>query len=204
MKASTIFKRFGAYVVDMFIITIICSLFTLVKFINPSYDKYIKASEEYNEVIASFRDEDIDAKEFNEKVRDLEYSLNKNGCIYIGIEIVVIFLYFGLFAYYRKGQTLGKQLFSLQIISSNDKELQLYNYFIRVFILYGIIPSILRLIGVCFNHNIYNTVSLASSYIDTFLGLVIALMILFTKDGRGLHDKLAGTKVIDLKLKETE
>ena len=42
---------------------------------------------------------------------------------------------------------------------------------------------------------IYNTGFL----INEMLEVVITLMILFNKEGRGLHDMIAGTKVIDLR-----
>ena len=43
------------------------------------------------------------------------------------------------------------------------------------------------------------TILTVASNFDMILMIIIFLMILFYKDGRGLHDILAGTKVIDVR-----
>ncbi len=202
MKASGIIKRFGAYFIDLLVVSLISSALLYISFINPTYDKYIDASEGYNEVLEKYYKGKIEIKEFNEETRKYNYEMNKYGYVYIIGDIVIIFLYFGVFAYYTKGQTLGKKLLSLKIVSNKDKELKLYNYFIRSFILNGIILKIFNLGAVFFSKGIYYKLYNIGSNIDSIIFMVIILMILFNKEGRGLHDVLAGTKVIDLKDKE--
>ena len=40
---------------------------------------------------------------------------------------------------------------------------------------------------------------MTASNFDTILMIILFLMVLFYKEGRGLHDILAGTKVIDVR-----
>ena len=171
-----------------------------ISFINPKYDQYIEVSDKYNEVLEEYYDKEITVEEFTERTQDLSYSLNKNGYVYIIGDVVIAFLYFGVFAYFTNGQTLGKKLMKLKIVSNKEgKELKIYNYFIRLFILNGVILRIITFIAIWFNKGTYYSIYNFGSNFSTLLELVIFLMILFNQEGRGLHDILAGTKVIDLK-----
>lgn len=207
MKNNLIFKRIGAYFIDIIIVSLISTALSYISFINPKYDEYLEVSEEYNEIMNDYYENEIDTTKLNEKVQDLSYNLNKTGYVYTIGNIVIAFLYYGVFAYSTKGQTLGKKLMGIKIASAKkDKDLKLYNYFIRVFILNSIILNLATLIAICFSQKTYTNIYNIAANFDTILFLVIFFMVLFRKDGRGLHDILAGTQVIDLKspLKEEE
>ena len=201
MKGSIIFKRVGAYLIDLMVISLISMAITKISFLNPKYDQYVKYADQYTEVMQKYYEKEITIEEFNNQVKDYSYKLNKTGYVYVISDIVVTFLYFGLFASITKGQTLGKKMLSLRIISNKEgKELKWYNYFIRAFILNGVILNIFVLIAIPFNRGTYETIYTIGSNVDSILQMTIALMILFYKNGMGLHDIIAGTRVIDLKL----
>ena len=63
-----------------------------------------------------------------------------------------------------------------------------------------VILNILTLIAVCFKESTYLTIYSAASNFDMILMIILFLMILFYKDGRGLHDILAGTKIVDVRM----
>ena len=88
---------------------------------------------------------------------------------------------------------------NIRIIGNKGQELKLHNYFIRAFILNGIIMNLATLVAICFKESTYLTIYTVASNFDMILTIVIFLMVLFYKDGRGLHDILAGTKVIDVR-----
>ena len=201
VKGSIIFKRVGAYLIDLMVISLISMAITKISFLNPKYDQYVKYADQYTEVMQKYYEKEITIEEFNNQVKDYSYKLNKTGYVYVISDIVVTFLYFGLFASITKGQTLGKKMLSLRIISNKEgKELKWYNYFIRAFILNGVILNIFVLIAIPFNRGTYETIYTIGSNVDSILQMTIALMILFYKNGMGLHDIIAGTRVIDLKL----
>ena len=199
MTSNIALKRIIAYFIDYLVITLISSALTYITFINPRYDEYVETSSEYTELMQQYYDGEIDANEFSEATRDLSYELNSNGYVYTIGTIVIVFLYFGVFVYFTKGQTLGKKIMNIRIVGNKGQELKLHNYFIRAFILNGIIMNLATLIAICFKESTYLTIYTAASNFDMILTIIIFLMVLFYKDGRGLHDILAGTKVIDLK-----
>ncbi len=199
MTSNVALKRIVAYIIDYFVITLISSALVYITFINPRYDEYVETSKAYNEIIQDYYDREIDATELTEQTRELSYELNSNGYVYTIGSIVIIFLYYGVFVYFTKGQTLGKKIMGIKIVSNKGGNLKLHNYFIRAFILNGVIMNLLTLIAICFPESTYLTIYTAATNMDTILTIVIFLMVLFYKDGRGLHDILAGTKVIDIR-----
>ena len=199
MTSNIALKRIIAYFIDYLIITLISSALTYITFINPRYDEYVETSSEYTKLMQEYYDGEIDASEFSLATKDLSYELNSNGYVYTIGTIVIVFLYFGVFVYFTKGQTLGKKIMNIRIIGNKGQELKLHNYFIRAFILNGIIMNLATLVAICFKESTYLTIYTVASNFDMILTIVIFLMVLFYKDGRGLHDILAGTKVIDVR-----
>ncbi len=195
-------KRICAYLIDYIVITLICSALIYIPFINPRYEGYMETSDQYNEVLQAYASGEIDVNEATEQINDLRYELNSNGYVYIIGEIIITFLYYGVFVYFTHGQTLGKRILGIKIVSNKGKKLGLHNYFIRTFILNGVISSIIVLIAICFKESTFITMCDVASSINTILMIIIFLMILFWREGRGLHDILAGTKVIDVRNEE--
>lgn len=204
MSNSTIFKRIGAYLIDLLVITLISMIITRVSFINPKYDEYMEASEKYNEILINYQEKKIDVDEANKQVSEISYDMNKNGYVYLISDIVVVILYFGVFNFVSKGQTLGKRVMNLQIVSAKEKPLKIYNYIIRCVILNGVIMDIIILIAICFSRSKYNDIYSIGSNINMMLQIAIFLSIMFSASGRGLHDLIAGTRVIDTKAKIEE
>lgn len=207
MKSNVPFRRFWAYLIDFLVITIISSALTYISFINPRYEEYREVSDKYSELLTSYYEGDVDREELVKQTREMSYEMNNTGFTFIIGDIVVTILYFAGFAFVTKGQTLGKKLMGIKIVSAKDKELNFFNYFIRAFILNGIIINIITLIAVGFSKSTYYKIYDVGSNLDTILMIVISLMILFNKEERGLHDVIAGTKVIDVKrevVEETE
>ena len=199
MTSNVPLKRIVAYIIDYLLITLVSTALVYITFINPRYDEYVEASKEYNAVAEQYYSKEITAKEFSEQINDLSYELNSTGYVYTIGNIIIIFLYFGIFVYFTKGQTLGKRIMGIKIVSNKGKDLKIYNYFIRAFILNGVILNLCTLIAICFKESTYLKIYSAASNFDLILMIILFLMILFWKDGRGLHDILAGTKVIDVR-----
>lgn len=200
MNNGLIFKRLGAYFIDFLVIFLLNSAIAYVGFINPKYEEYKVVSEEYTQVLDDYYEKKIDINDFNAKAKDMAYDLNRTGYVYIISDVVITFLYFGLFQSITKGQTLGKKLMNIKVVSAKEKDLKWYNYFIRAFILNGVILNLLTFVAVWCSKDMYYKICNVATNVDYLLMIVIFLMIMLSKDGRGLHDVLAGTKVIDVRI----
>jgi len=199
MNNSIIFKRIGAYLIDILIITLIGMAITKLSFINPKYDEYLEASNKYNNLLTDYYDKKIEVEEVNKKTMEISYELNKSGAVFIACDIVTIILYFGVFAFVTKGETLGKKMMGLRIVNTKDKPLKIYNYIIRCIILNGILMDVVTLIAICFSKDTYYNIYSLGSNINMIINIVIFVSVMFTSNGRGLHDIIAGTQVIDAK-----
>ena len=138
--------------------------------------------------------------EYTKEIKKLSYKLEKNSTISTIISIAILLGYFGIFQYSCNGKTLGKRIFKLQVIKSREGNLNLINYLLRSLILNNIIFNITKLILLyILKENTYMNVSNYVTNTQMIFQLLIIVSILMSKEGRGIHDYIAGTKVIDLK-----
>ena len=121
--------------------------------------------------------------------------INVNQTIII---VIVSSLYFVLFNYYNKGQTIGKKLMKLRIVSTDESKVSINGYVIRVLVggtvLSNLVTSILILTLSKENYLIYES---KLSLVFSAIYLLCFVFALYRNDGRGLHDLLAGTIVIN-------
>lgn len=201
MKNNLFLKRFAAFFIDGILVMFISSSLSYLTFLNPKYEEYSHFSELQMESYDKYYEGEITASELSESVQNLNYDLIKNGYVYTIGTLVISFLYYTVFVYFTNGQTLGKKIMGIRIVSNKDKKLNIGNYFIRMFILNGIINNIVTLIAICFSRDVFNKIYNISSSVDLYYMLILAMVVAFASNGRGIQDYLAGTKVVDERLK---
>lgn len=191
------FPRLIAYFIDILIVSLVC---TGILFLIPQNENYSKYMQEYEQIQADFISENITRDEFLNKSISVVYDIDYNNVIFIILEIVLIILYFIVFQFYNKGQTLGKKLMKLKVVSVKDSNLTLNQVAIHALFINSILIKIFILGSLLFlGRNYYYYTSSTLQSVSAIIVLVTLFMILFRKDGRGLHDVLAGTKVIQNK-----
>lgn len=149
--------------------------------------------------------EDIDglkesiANSYNDQFYDINYSLEKNMMIYNVIYIVMIIIYFGLLPIFTNGQTIGKRLLCLKVVTKDGKDAGFVRYTVRSLILYQSVFTIIQmiLVGTLSVDNYYTVIDFVTIARD-LVYYVILFMVMVRIDGRGLHDFIAGTKVVML------
>lgn len=214
-----VMKRFVAYTIDIMLVSIISTLITSNSYINKDYKKYVSVSEEYNEFYEkyedsldelqdSLEDEEITQDEYDEKEKiindeyndkniNYNYKLIKLSVVPTIISILVILLYFVVIQYYLNGQTLGKKIMKLRVVSNSGKKLTILNYILRSLILNSVFTNILSVIFVLTlskkGYLIYNEVIYVVNYV---IEMAIIFMMCFDKNNRGLQDYVANTKVV--------
>ena len=204
---DTSLKRIIAYFIDILIVSIVVTPFINIKAINPYIDDYNKYYEEYTKLIEDANNGDIDTNsdEYKDQVIDLNYKIAEYKVINSSISVVSLIVYFVIIQYFLKGQTIGKKILKLRVVSNKDKELNIGHYFVRSLILNNIIFSIILIAGVyLFGKNGYYNLSMVVSYLQLLVMSVIILMVVLRRDNRGLHDIIAGTKVISTEVINNE
>ena len=190
------YKRILAYLIDIFIVICIATILTM--FI-PVSKEYTNQMNELNAVLEDYSSGDISETEYLEKFNDISYIVNKESVQVSIVSVVLSTIYFVVLAYYMNGQTFGKKIMKIQVVSANSKKLTMNNYLIRSLIVDSILMNAISIIAILFlEKSSYLKVYDVTSTIFGAIYVVIFAMILFRQDGRGLHDLLANTKVISL------
>ena len=122
------YKRIIAYVLDVFLVTIVSTLLTVSFYNNQKYEEVLN---EYINLINDYTTEETSQKEFTEKTNDLVYTMNKESIVVTVVTVVLTTVYFVVVPYFMNGQTFGKRFMKLQIVSENEKPLTMNHYLIR-------------------------------------------------------------------------
>ena len=193
MKANS-YKRVLAYLVDVMIISFVSLLLT---YFIPTSENYNKLNKEFENLTIDYRNQEVTMEEYLEKGTDINYQLNKEAVPQTIVSTVLSIIYFVVLAYFMNGETLGKKLMKIKITSNNDKKLTMNNYLIRALVIDSVLMKIITIITILlFSKDIYLTSYNIISYVFSLVYIVSLAMILFSKNGRGLQDILANTKVI--------
>ena len=183
------------------------------------YDSLVKEHDLYKEVLDKYYKDNtltennykklnnqIDG-DYNKEYKKVYYQIEKNSILYFVLYLVVVFAYFVGFNYYTNGQTLGKKLMRLKIVDSKDieKRVGIWSYIIRAIILYQVLYYLIKLIGVyTMSADLYYTVTSVFYSVQYYLEMLIVLMSMIRIDGRGPHDLLARTRVMQYDRKGQE
>ena len=189
MKNPT-YKRLFAYIIDVIIVSVIASIFIDIPILNPYVEKYLETSETILGIYSgatSLGDLDLTRLQYEFVYYSFYSSL---------IILVVKILYFIVFQYFNKGQTIGKAILKIRLVSEKGK-LKFYQVLVTSLIVCNILTStitltVLRLTSM----DTYLSVSGIINYIELVVFVAIAIMVTWRKDGRGLHDLLSKTKVV--------
>lgn len=194
-------KRLGALILDMIIVSIVVSMLTFFVNNNSNYEKLTK---EYNDVMEQAMDKKTSPKEYKNllsKASDISYDLSKQTVVVSFVSLTMYILYFIVFQFYNKGQTIGKKLMKIKIESNDGKDLTMNQLAVRSLIINSILANlILFAVIILGSKDVYFVSSMTVSMIQYIIIFTTAIMILFRKDKRGLHDVITNTKVINEKI----
>ena len=98
------------------------------------------------------------------------------------------------------GQTIGKKIMKIRVVNKDNSNVGHGILIFRTAVIYGVIESIISLIILQFiSSNMYLYVITPLEFLQYAFVLISLFMIMFRKDGKGLHDILFKTKVVSLK-----
>lgn len=204
-----VYRRISAFLIDIFLVTFISTIFSSISYVNPFIGNYKVAYDEYREIYKSESESVLTnptiknvvdySNKMSKQIYKIDYSMLFNNIYYL----VFSFLYFVLFAYFTNGQTLGKKLFKLKVVRQDGEKVKLSNLMLRtllsgssIFMGVNIIVVIQLLLLMISQNQVYFYAILFSSMISYVIE-IIGLVLLFSKEHRSLDDIIGSTKVID-------
>lgn len=191
---DTSLKRIIAFVIDIVIVSLVVSLINLLP-LDPYKDKYKDAYEKYNEVVQKSTEDD--KNDYKDEIIELNYEVYKYRTYSSMFSATALILYFGVLPLVMNGQTLGKKIMKLRVVSNNEKKLNFWKYLIRIVILNNIWLSLINVGAVYVVSGVkFYYVTYVISMLSSLIYMLNLIMVMFRKDNRGLHDIVAGTKVI--------
>ena len=195
-KKASFRKRLCAYLIDIFVVSLLASLI-VVPFIDAkSVDKLDKNMVEVTE---AYLNNEIDEMTFLSESESINYQLAKLTGTLTFVTIIIKMLYFIVFQLYNKGQTLGKSMFGI-CVKSNDEVLTTNQMILRTFIIDGIFYSVVGFALMVFaSSSAYFYGNLLFEIIQSIIMIICACMVMFRKVKRGLHDIVSRTSVIEVK-----
>lgn len=192
---NSFFKRLLAYIIDLMIISIVCSFFSVILIDNSKISKLV---DEAGSTYQNYLEEKIDDEAFVGRVEDIGYDIVKSGSLYSIVSIGIYMLYFAVYQFKHKGQTIGKRLLKIKIIGV-DGDLTMNQLIFRSFIIDSILFNLLNVMCLLFLpkdiYLLFNSTLIIIQYLVLFICVV---MVMFKKDHMGLHDMVAHTKVVNI------
>ncbi len=187
-------QRVLAFLMDLVILSLITSLITMFV---PVNDTATKLYEEQNRVLEGYVEGTVTMEEYVNQMVDLGYDISKQTVIASIVTIVISLLYYVVYPCYNNGQTFGKKLMKIKIKKTNDTELSMNDLLIRSMINNSILVNIINIVLVLFlSKNLYLSTSSLFSTIQYLVLIISLIMIAFTKNAQGLHDKVCKTEVV--------
>ncbi len=201
MKASLI-SRICAYLIDIVIVTFVASL--IASFI-PQSKNVEKLYKEQTEVVEKYFKDEIKAETYYNRMLDLSYDMAKQTPLTSVIQILVTVLYFCVFQFYQKGQTLGKKLLKIKVKKQGKEKLTMNDLVVRSCLIDSILLNVITTGLLLFaSKNVYLYGGTILESIQYAFIIISFFCISFSKDKTGLHDKLLKTEVVRVRARKEE
>ena len=193
-KNSVFLQRLVAYLIDAFIITIAISMIASL-FVNS--DAIQKINNELVDLINRLQNNDVSYLTYIKEVSVLELELAKQNGITTIVTLFVEILYFVVFQIYNSGQTIGKKIMKIKVISNNG-ELTMNQMIVRSLLINSVLLNMISLVAVTFINDPMQYLYVFGSFesIQYLFVIVTTLMVMFRKDHVSLHDMITNTRVI--------
>ena len=185
-----------AYIIDGFLVLFLSALLS-APFVNS--DQMLELAEESRSIVQKYSQNEMTEQEYLVEASNLEYKMARSMELISIFIILVSVVYYVVLPIFLNGQTLGKKIFGMKIISTygdlNANQL-IFRSFLADFLLLNIISVLFLMFA---SRNIYlNCIELftLAQYTITFASII---MVIVNKEGLAIHDGLVHTKVVKVK-----
>ena len=186
-------KRVVAYLLDFFLVTFISTLIFYLPIFHKDFEEYNKYSQTEVDIVMG-----KDEKEYSEdELNTLEYNLNRSMLPVLIINLGMLNIYFGVLQYCFNGQTLGKKLMKIRVVSNEKTKINPSLFMLRSVLVSNSIPSLINILLLLFvSKETWVEYYSYCGLLQSILTLLMLGFMVFREDERGLHDLISNTKVI--------
>lgn len=189
-------KRIFAYGIDFIIVTIVTAFIFSFITVATSSEEYIKSYENYMTVTNDYLNDEATEDE----VIKSEYEMMQSSKTLNIIKIATTLTYFSILPFLMNGQTLGKKITKIKVVSNNEKPLHPGLMFLRGIIVSLVFIDIINILALMLaSRTVWYNLTYFTSALTYTMYLVLIEFAIFRKDKRSLHDLIANTKVIETK-----
>ena len=141
VEKALFIQRFSALIIDVLIVSLIASLIVM-----PFADvkKADKLSNESAEIMQDYMTGKINFNTYTLKFISNNYNAARNNGILSIVSIILEILYFVVYQIYNNGQTIGKKIMKIKVVSNSDDELTMNQMIFRSLIANSILFEIIH------------------------------------------------------------
>ena len=184
--------------------------------LKESYSKQEISDEDYGNkclmIVKDYNSNKMTDEYYSEKVDYYYYRLEKNSIVVYIVNIIAFMLYFVFFQGFTGGQTLGKKITRLKVVSTKEDEKLSYKQlfkrtlFLPINTMFSSITYCIIMLGciLVLPENLFTPVTDFLYFINYMVILGIVFTISFNKGKVGLHDMVAHTRIMEMDFKGNE
>ena len=189
---ASFFDRLGCYLLDVLLIFAISSVISV--FI-PNKGNDI--NKEITTLTEKYTNGEVGSEAFINEYQDLMYKYQKENYLSIVVSVGLNFIYFVVFAYFNKGQTIAKKLTNIKVVDNKTgKRPKFWQMLVRNMFIYSLLSNVIILILLFTSKNNFIYCYMLVGGFDLMFVMITVMFVLYRKDKRGLHDMMACTKVV--------
>ena len=193
VKKALFLQRLIAFLIDALLISFAVSL-VAAPFTDTKKEEEI--SNQTFEVMQQYMNEEIGVKEYTAQYMSSSYQLAKVVGLSSILSILFSVLYYVVYQTLQNGQTLGKKIMKIRVVSETG-ELDYNQMIFRSMIANSILVNIITFICLLFNSSyvyFYSVMILQGiQYLITFTSII---MVMSKNNGLAVHDRIVHTMVI--------
>lgn len=196
-------QRFAAFILDVFIVSMIASMLAYPFLDLDSIEKLNKSSVQ---VVEDYVSQKIDINEYTSESISVSYEMARKQGLLSLITIFLNILYFVVFQIKNNGQTIGKKLLKIKVSSRDGDGLTMNQMIFRSLIINSVLVDMVSFCILLFTDEMtYFYGAGILSMIQFTIIAVSGFMVMFNEKRQGIHDLIAHTDVVKCDLvKEME
>ncbi|MBR3210335.1 MAG: RDD family protein [Bacilli bacterium] len=185
-----------AFLFDMFLVLLLSSVLA-TPFVNS--DKITSLAKDSQTLLEKYNKKEVTEQEYMVEMSNLEYQVATSTELVSLFGVFVGLIYFVIVPLYNKGQTLGKKIMKIRIVSTY-KDLNSNQLVFRSFIANAILLKFVSVLLLMFASRDVYTSCVESLTVTQYLIMAVSMvMVIVNKNGMSLHDGVVHTKVVKVK-----